>query len=278
MNIYVNDLPFRYKFANEYTAKKKLIQWVDVCFKIKNKLIGDKVMTAVDELISIDFQTPQYPIDDSDINIYQLISSLGERETIRMVYYLLSDLPTCSPNEIMPFIFDKKESKGCSECQSEEGILLSLETNSIFNSHKLVGTINSSEVIIDNITLDKHIDSHSSKLGILIFEGNEKHQVVERSFEKGQASRMTLTDEEAQRLLNISISDSRTTSNKRYAKLDETYYTFQLTGGNVYHGYEAAPIDEGMRSRVDKINWKQAWDEMCKLLKISTVNENESLL
>lgn len=132
--------------------------------------------------------------------------------------------------------------------------MVSLETEEGFKKVEVIGMIGDEKVRIKNISSKEHIDYYWELLGIRIYEANnEKHKKDrDNPYGKGKVgSRMDLSDEEAQELLNHAIW----VKGRLYARKGKYNYAFQNTRNCIYHAYIADDLDGDIVSRLLREKW-----------------------
>lgn len=244
MKLVINDIPFGIGYSDEYLAFDGIVEFINNCKKLQSEQI-----TNADGIYSVKIEgcTEIAP----GCNLLQLLAKFKSKDQLRYLLSLL--LNSNQPNDIGKevFLIDKYESKICAWAQ--DGILISLRTNELFENDMVSGAICGCVKTRRNISREEHINTYRSELGIRIYEKNEKHSEKEYRLSKNRSvSIMDLNNEEAQSLLNQAIH----IDGKLYAKKNGKYYSFQNHSDNNFHGYKNDSLELKIRSRLDCEKWK----------------------
>lgn len=241
MKAIINDIAFQYKYDTVESAQIAFHNFLDICRKIESEEITNvKIIESdiIDKYIEV---APNY-------TIIQLVQQFKTREQRS---YLLSILTNRGRNLNISekCIIDGKESHICS-C-AKNNILISLLSSTIFASDNIIANVNDKTIELRNISKNEHIYFYGQILGIRKYKANSKKHKPNRenNYGKGKiASRMDLSDDEAQKLLNKAVY----INNRLYAKKDGNYYAFQHEGGIDYHGYNADDLQDNIKRQLDK--------------------------
>ena len=239
MIVAINDLPFRYQFANKYEAIKSIRQWMNIC-----KTLESAEASNVRELYDacIDTTVEIAP----DCKLIQLVKEFETQDEKRYLIHLLVNLNKLDFSK-NPFIYDSKESYICSSVK--DGAVISLLSDEKYEKDKLCGMINDESVNVRNISTDSHLSTYKGLLGIRKYENNPKHGKNPYYDAAGRyVDPMDMTEQEAQELLNNAVE----IDGKLYGKHNGKYYCFQNHHDNCYHGYRNDELDLKIKKIIDK--------------------------
>lgn len=238
MRAVINDVPFQYKFATKDHAVAAYRQWLNICDQLKQEKVR-----RVQEIYgnSIDTSMEVAP----DYKIIQLIQEFQDRDDRRRLLGVLLNSRSYSVKKPQIYI-DGKYSEAASLAY-ENGILISICSDAIFESNSVLGRLEHDEVFIDNISKESHIENHSAKLGIRYYEPNEKHGKKSYIRAGGNvASEMDLSDTIAQKVLDEAIEFK----GHLYGYYNGNYYEFRRTHGNTYHGYKKTDLSKDIEKQI----------------------------
>lgn len=238
MKAVINDVSFQYKFATKNEAVLAYHQWLHICEQLNQKKVR-----RVQEIYgnSIDTSMEVAP----DYKIIQLIQEFQDRDERRRLLGILLNSRNYSMKERNIYI-NEKYSEAASLAY-EDGILISICSNAIFESEYVLGILEQAEISIDNISKESHIKSHCAKLGIRYYEHNEKHGKRPYIRSGGSiASEMDLSDEIAQKVLDEAIE----LKGHLYGYYNGSYYEFRRTLKNTYHGYKKIDLSKDMEKKI----------------------------
>ena len=241
----VNDISFRYPFASLEIAVEKICLFLNICKRIQKEEITNikEIKTGV-----IDMQREISP----GCKLIQLVQGIKDREERTFFLGILTNRGTYQTAEGEKCEMGGEESYIC--MQAVNNFLLSLLSNRSFSKTTVEGISKGKTVLFRNISQDEHIEFYRKELGIRRYFANIKKHKPDREnfYGKGKVgSRMDLSDEEAQVLLNKAIY----IKGRLYAKKGTSYYTFPNEGDVNYHGYRIDDIGEDVRRQIDKETW-----------------------
>ncbi len=239
----MNGVSFRYSFTTAELAVTKVHQFLDICRRIESAEVTnvrEKIRTGV-----IDMQTEMSP----GYKLIQLIQEFKGREERSYLIGLFTNRGTYTEGKESVCSIDGKELSLCSELQ--DSILISLLSHELFSSPEIQAVKEEEPIELRNISEEKHIDYYRKELGLRRYVPNStKHkQDKENYYGKGKvASRMDLSHEQAQNLLNRAIE----INGRLYAKKNGYYYAFQNERDIDYHGYRADDLREDIKRQLDR--------------------------
>lgn len=239
----INDLSFGKKFSNKEEAVQKVRQWMEVCKKLELQ-----ETTAIEKICSEMIDTsaeiaPDYPL-------ITLVKEFKTRDEQRYLYHLFANLE--KPENIVcdPFCLKGQCSYICS--WARKTVVVSLESDIMFDQPILNGQIGQREVAIKNISKQEHIREYEEFLGIRHYEANKKHRKQPYIDAAGRyVDAMDLDEEEAQKLLDHAVE----IEGNIYGKRKGQYYCFQRHHDNCYHGYQNNDLELHIRNKIDEKNW-----------------------
>lgn len=246
MNIYVNDISFKYKFFEKEDFIKKVNIFINVC-----KTLESDKCSNVKKVLSNNIDTSFELINNH--NILSLVNMIADKDKKRYFLSLIINRDNAADiSEYHEFVFDDKKSYICSYAK-DEGVVSLLSSN-LFDYPIINGTINQACIDIINIATNEHINIHRALLGIRTYHANdEKHKKNKENYYGGKspASPMDLTDDEAQKLLNKAIE----VNGRLYAKKNGNYYAFQKEQDIIFHGYQVYDLGDNILKEINKKNW-----------------------
>lgn len=239
----VNGISFQYPFATSEQAMEYMHRFLDICRRIKKDEI-----TNIQEIRMgvIDSQNEIAP----GVKLIQLLQNFKTREERSLLLSILTNNGTYQESDGELGLIDGKVSYICAHAVGN--FLESLFSVPIFREETVTAIINDTEYALRNLSKQEHIEFYREELGIRRYIANSaKHKFDrENPYGKGKVgSRMDLTDEEAQELLNQAIY----VNGRLYAKKKGCYYAFQYEGDVNYHGYRADDLQGNIKSELDKI-------------------------
>lgn len=239
MKAVINDVSFEYKFSSKEAAISAFHQWLEIC-----KELGQKKVRRVQELYgnTVDTSLEIAP----DYKIIQLIQEFRDREDrSRLLGILLNSRKYMIEGKEEVCIDNKTSEAGT--FAFDDGILISLYSDLIFENSKIEGELKGDIVQIDNISKLEHIEEHSMKLGIRYYEHNSKHGKKPYIRSGGViASEMDLHPELAQEVLDKAIQ----IDGHLYGCHEKNYYEFRNTEKNTYHGYKNMELPKEIRRKI----------------------------
>ncbi len=242
MEIILNDIAWKHKCSDKYTAIKNIKVAVEILAKLRRHDKSFKLFAK--ETISGSELAPEYYFG-------QLFSE--NEEILPQKYKTLIKTHLVNFNKINGdaglFKIGEHSSAQCGYACSKEKAVFSIITNEIFAEEVLEGLykdVNGKEIksFLKNISQEKHLETSSATIGYRIYEENPKHKI-----NYGWGSPMDLNAEEAQIALNQAVSEGK--DDKHLAsKYKGKYYSFRCHEKNCYHGYEDNGLDDGVKSRL----------------------------
>lgn len=240
MKAVINELSFQYKFFSKKSAVNAVHQWLDIC-----KELSASRIRRVQEIYG-------NPIDTSaeiapDYKIIQLIQEFRDREErSRLLGILLNSRSYATESEQEVWIDGKKSTAGT--FVYKEGLLISLNSNTIFENEKITAVCNDEPVQIDNLAKMEHIQLHSDKLGIRYYEHNKKHGKKPYIRVGGvKASEMDLSQDIAQAVLDEAVE----IGGHLYGYYNGCCYEFKKTEKNTYHGYKNMDVEKDTQKKIE---------------------------
>ena len=247
MEIIINDISFMLTFYEEETMMQAVHLFVNIC-----KMLESDRCHSVTALVRDDIEM-SWPIGVK-CNIYGLVQKIRDRTERSYFLSLITGLGKIKKTAADPFIYKGKLSYACAMAV-ETGMLVSLGSDEGFLGTVITGKIRDTEVKVNNISQEEHLNYYREKLGIRIYEANaEKHKREGKNFYgKGRvASPMDLNDEESQELLDKAIW----IKNRLYARKGVHNYAFQETREGIFHCY----IDDDLGDDILRELYKKKWD------------------
>ena len=241
----MNDLAFEFPLYEQIKTMAAVKKFIFICQKLESVYCHN-----VERLVraEINMKKEIYPGG----NLYRIIQDIEDRDDRKYFLGLLVNREKISQQPEKAFIYKNRESFICAMARGEA--LVSLETEEGFKKVEVIGMIGDEKVRIKNISSKEHIDYYWELLGIRIYEANnEKHKKDrDNPYGKGKVgSRMDLSDEEAQELLNHAIW----VKGRLYARKGKYNYAFQNTRNCIYHAYIADDLDGDIVSRLHREKW-----------------------
>lgn len=238
----INDVSFMYSFDTIAMAIEGMHKFLDICIRVKK----DEVTNIKDiRTCYIDSQNEIGP----NYKLIQLVQEFKTREERTLLLSILTNYGNYKASEDCKCQIAGKKSLLCEiGCQT---VLISLLSDECFSFPILNVEIDNKSVEIKNISKDEHFETHRFEIGLRKYSANaEKHKKDrENPYGKGKVgSRMDLSDEEAQDLLNRAIC----IKGKLYGKKNGYYYAFQNERDIIYHGYRVDDLGDDIRSKLDK--------------------------
>lgn len=233
----VNDLPFYHRFESRALADRALHDFLKLYQELKQKKYR-----AIKRLygVKIDVHREITP----GVMLIQILQDFKTKDEQRLLLTILNRLD-CPDYQGPLFYIAEEGSKICAFANG--GILLSLDSDSVFSQKLIAGELDGRECEIKNIASISHIRDYDAFLGHLLYERSPKHR-ERKYFRAGETvSPMDLNDEEAQLLLDRAIRIGE----RFYAKKDDRYYVFPVTTGNLYHGFRDDSLQRHIRDRID---------------------------
>jgi len=238
----INDISFQYPFETRELAIEYVHKFLDICKRIKSEEVTNihEIKTGV-----INTQREISP----DFKLIQLLQSFRTREERTFLLSLLTNQGTYRSEEGNLCQIGEKESSVCA--YAIDNILISLLSHVLFEKPIVKGIVAGKEIDIRNLSKKEHINIYRKELGIRRYIANDvKHKSDrENPYGKGKiGSRMDLSDEEAQDILNKAVD----IKGRLYAKKNGYYYAFQNERDMDYHGYRADDLGDDIKSRLDR--------------------------
>ncbi len=225
MRVIINDISFEYKFASKEAAINAFHNLLNICKELMMQRVR-RVQEIYADKIDVYIEVAE------DYKIIQLVQEFRDKEDRRRLLGLLMNSPTYHESDQKVYIDEKLSKAG--GAAYEDGILVSLISNVIFENEKVSGKCEDTDIEIDNLSYVKHVKIHSEKLGIRYYEFNKKHGLKAYVRSGGMiASEMDLKEDVAQTVLDHSIE----IDGHLYGYYNENFYEFRKTEKNTYHGY-----------------------------------------
>lgn len=238
----INDVSFMYSFETIAMAIEGMHKFLDICIRIKK----DEVTNIQDiKAYYIDSQIEIGP----GYKLIQLVQEFKSREERTLLLSILTNHGSYKAPENCNCQIAGKKSL-ISELGAQT-ILISLLSDQCFSFPILNAEINNQSIEIKNISKNEHFDIHRFEIGLRKYNANAKKHKRDREnpYGKGKiGSRMDLSDEEAQDLLNKAVC----IKGRLYGKKNGYYYAFQNERDIIYHGYRVDDLGEDIRSKLDK--------------------------
>ncbi len=233
----VNDLPFYHRFESRMHADRAL----HVFLRLYQELKQNKYR-AIERFygVKIDVFREIAP----GLKLIQVLQNFKTKDEQRLLLTILNNLD-CPDYQGPLFYLVEEESKICAFARG--GILLSLDSASVFSQRLITGELDGRVCEIKNIASILHIRDYDAFLGHLLYERSPKHREREYIRSGETVSPMDLNDEEAQLLLDRAIRIGE----RYYAKIDDRYYVFPVTVGNRYHGFRDDRLQQNIRDKID---------------------------
>lgn len=238
----INDVSFQERFATIEAAMNRMHQFLDICKRIQKEEITNihEIKTGlIDGQIEI---APNY-------KLIQLLQEFRQREERTLLLSILTNKGTYrTEEESVCKINGKKTSV---PLQNVQDFLISLLSNVVYEAPVLKVTMEQGDKEMRNISKDEHIYYYRQDLGLRKYCANDKKHKFDREnyYGKGKVgSRMDLSDEEAQELLNKAIY----IKGRLFAKKDDHYYAFQREQDIIYHGYRVDDLRDDIKKTLDK--------------------------
>lgn len=114
----------------------------------------------------------------------------------------------------------------------DNGILISLCSDLLFENDKIEAEYEEGKIEIDNLSRKNHIQTHSEKLGIRYYEHNKKH---------GKKSYL--------RSGGVVASEI---NGHLYGYYNCSFYEFKKTEKNIYHGYKNIELPKELKNKIMK--------------------------
>ncbi|MDD2970867.1 MAG: hypothetical protein PHE02_01885 [Lachnospiraceae bacterium] len=244
MHAVMNDISFRYPFANKRQAIGAVREWLDIC-----RILKSQKCTKIHGLIvgNIDREFEIAP----DYKWIQLLQEFTEIEDRRQLLTILQNADAIENEEgVELFTMQGYESALCTYAYRHGDVCISVESDSYFSGIILMGKIGEEEAIIHNLAQKDQISEVEEFLGIRRYESNPKHSMKSYERKGMMVSIMDLGDDEAQRLLDTAVE----VEGCLYTKYKGMYYQFPRTRANIYHGFRNDVLTEEKKYRIDKIS------------------------
>lgn len=239
MKTVINDISFEYMFSSREEAISAFHDWLDICKEMSHEKVrrvqefyGNSMNTSLEI-------APNY-------RIIQLIQEFKDREDRRRLLGILLNSRSYEVNDNSKVYINKKEFKAGAFAY-DNGILISLCSDLLFENDKIEAEYEEGKIEIDNLSRKNHIQTHSEKLGIRYYEHNKKHG--KRSYLRSGgvvASEMDVTLEEAQQILNGAIE----INGHLYGYYNCSFYEFKKTEKNIYHGYKNTELPKELKNKI----------------------------
>lgn len=238
MRVIINDISFEYKFSSKEAAVSAFHKLLDICKELMKQRVR-RVQEIYADKIDVHIEAAE------NYKIIQLVQEFKDREDRSRLLGILLNSPTYHEVDKVVYIDGKISKAGAAAY--EGGILISLASSIIFETEKIKGVHESTEIEIDNLSQMEHIKSHSDKLGIRYFEPNKKHGSKEYIRSGGvTVSEMDLPDDVAQAVLDHAIE----INGHLYGYYNEKFYEFKRTEKNIYHGYRNKGLSKALKIRI----------------------------
>lgn len=245
MKITVNDLSFQFPFYEEADFWAALKQFLQICRELESgRCHNVEGITRVE----LDKTFPLYP-GGSLHRAIQRISDNNEKKYFLSLLVNRGFRPSAAE---AVFLYKGKSSPVCAAAR--ENALVSLESEAGFQKALVEGELSGQMVALRNISCRNHILLYQGILGLRIYIPNDKKHKKDRQnpYGKGKvASPMDLDGEAAQELLDRAIR----IKGRLYARKGKYNYTFQNTGGCIYHGYIAEDLGDDILSELNRKKW-----------------------
>ncbi len=245
MEIAINDIAFRVPFYTKNDAIDSIRKFLRICKYVESQKCT-KVTGLVIEDIDKSFEIAP------GCKLFSLIQQFQTREERSYLLSLLTNRGKMRHVEGEAFVSRGMSSMLCAWALDKA--VISLESCAEFKKDYINGTIGEVSVQLKNIADGEHLRIHSELLGIRIYQANNKKHKVDREnyYGKGKvASIMDLSDEEAQNLLDKAIF----VDGKLYGQKSDSYYAFQCTKDNIYHGYKVNNLSEKIVRELNHFRW-----------------------
>lgn len=237
----INDNSFDYPFASKENAIDAFHQWLDICKELQKKRVRrvqEIYGNQIDSSIEI---APNY-------KIIQLVQEFRDREDRSMLLGVLLNSRTYLDKTEIEVLIDGKLSKAGAVAY-ENGMLVSLNSSSVFENERVQGVSDEKLIEIDNLSKREHIEVHSEKLGIRYYEPNIKHGKKPYIRSGGViSSEMDLSEDIAQEVLDGAIE----IDGHLYGYHNEYFYEFRRTEKNIYHGYKNTELSKELKRKIIK--------------------------
>lgn len=234
----VNDLSFYHCFENRALANHALHVFLKLYQELRQKkyrMISGVYGAEIDVLREI----------APNVKLIQILQDFETRDEQRLLLTILNNLNR--PDYRGPlFYLAGKSSKICAFASG--GILLSLDSDSVFSQKLITGECDGRVCEIKNIASFLHLSDYDAFLGHLRYQRSPKHREREYYRTGESVSPMDLNDEEAQFLLDCAIRIGE----RFYAKKNNHYYVFPVTTKNLYHGFRDDSLPQHIRYRIDR--------------------------
>lgn len=239
MKAVINDVSFQYRFPTKQSAVEAVHQWLDICKEISKKRVrrvqeiyGSRIDTSIE--IAPDYK------------MIQLVQEFKDREERSRLLGVLLNSRAYAAEPDKEFSIDGHRSEA-GAFAGADGILISLNSDSVFENETIHALCCQKPVEIDNLSKTEHIRIHSDKLGIRYYEHNKKHGKNAYIRAGGMtASEMDLTQETAQMVLDHAVE----AGGHLYGYYEENYYEFRKTEKNTYHGYKNKNLTKEIKKKI----------------------------
>ena len=230
MRLVENDLILSERFQDKYEAISAIKEFLSVIVELKTRYGLKKLLSDRDvfrELMLTDdyhfdrlFSEMDCDLSRNDKSLLRTIRTSWEKIDVSENSWFITECGTSS--------------KLCSWAYSNNAIMISIPMNDYLSKSSLNGRIDGdnsvslSPVSIKNIAKMEHISRDRFLPGIRKYEFNPKHKV-----NVGWGSEMPLSDEDAQKLLNIALPIDGDQERHLVAAYKGKYYCFENIMGTV---------------------------------------------
>lgn len=244
MRIVFNDLSTRYLFRDKYEAMENIKIGLETLAKLR--LLNPSFKLWSQGAISYAQLATGYYFNQ----IFHESNDVFEQKYKVLFRTILKNFNAIKEDAGI-FEFEGEVSTQCAWAYRNQNVVFSFSSREEFQQSDFEGQYFQDEMQpckakLYNISNQEHIELYKKILKIRKYEFNPKHKI-----NCGWGSDMDLTDEEAQKVLNLAV-EAGDENKHLVAKYNGKYYSFRCHYDNCYHGYIDESMPENIKGKADQ--------------------------
>ena len=241
MSLVINELSFKNYCKDFYDAERALKAFLCILTELHTKY-SIRIQDIYGQRIC------KYDCIAAGLPYCKFFNQINDRDSLTLLKSLLMNTADFSYHG-QEICIDSREAYGATYAYENEGVMLSLPSNVLFEAANVTGIKGNMNVDIRNIANVSQILANANNIVVRIYMASEKHGRKRYKRRGGKdVADMTLSNSEAQRLLNQVVEYK----GKLYAEKEGEFYEFMRSMGAYFHGFRRTDLTEDEKKGILK--------------------------